>query len=179
MKLLQPLIAHVRAAVGALIQAQRLLGRQCSVMARAGHQGTRQHHLAVRFDQQQSLEAVALFLAARVAVLFFLGRSIGVSVASSNTSSKPSPSCSARWRLGRLKRPESSKRRSTLLTIRWAVDSYPQSTPQHETMCDTHASTAASAAVDRPPTAHWVVPAYVWSARLLPAPLPSRQTAYI
>ena len=75
MTLLQSLIAQVRAAVSALIQAQRLLSRQGFVMARTVRKGTRQHHPAVRFDQQLSLEAVALFLATVVTTLFFLGRS--------------------------------------------------------------------------------------------------------
>ncbi len=128
MNLRQTLIAPISTAVGTRVKAHGLPSAQGFVMARASRKRRREHDTATGFNQQLSLEGMALFLATVVTALFFLGRSIGVSLASIKTSSSSSPNSSARWRLGRLKRHETNKRRSTGVTIRWALDSC---TPKH------------------------------------------------
>ena len=93
--ILQALIAQVRPTIGAWIKAQRALIGQGFVMNSTRGKRDRENHPTARPNQHLRLERMALFLTAVVTALFFLGRSIGVSVASISTSSSGSPSSSA------------------------------------------------------------------------------------
>ena len=81
----------------------------------------RENLLAYDVDDNLAFQGVALFLATVVTPLFFWGRSIGLSVASTKTTVQ-SVSLTSR-RLGRLNAPERLRVSSTCVIIRSALDS--------------------------------------------------------
>lgn len=83
--------------------------------------GGGQNLLSYDVDDDLAFERVALLFPAVVAPLFFLGRSIGVSVASTKTTVQ-SVSATAR-RLGKLNAPDLMSTSSTCVIIRLALDS--------------------------------------------------------
>ena len=92
--MLQTLIACVGPTVCVGTQPKRLLIQQGLIVHTTRCPSEAQNHSTSGFNQQLCLESMVFFLATVVAALFFLGRSMGVSVASISTRPRACPQLS-------------------------------------------------------------------------------------
>ena len=123
MKLLQTGIAAVSQTQGVSVHRQGALLEQSKVMSAACTKAGRDNALIGFLDDDLSFAGVALFLSAVVAPLFFWGRWIGISVASTTMISKAnSGSCKA-FLPGKLHCPQATNAASTWRIVRQTVGS--------------------------------------------------------